>query len=67
MANKKHTPEDMFTIDAVISGVDGALVIYIDTDAELLPCNSEGPAKLRVYINDGDPIYANPDFPVESS
>ena len=51
------------TLDVYQSGIDGALVIHLDTDEELLPCNVHGPAKLRVYINDGDAIYENPRFP----
>jgi len=38
---------------------DGAWVVHIDTDPEG-ECTELGPRPLRVYINDGEPVYQNP-------
>lgn len=53
-----------FTFDVYRASSDGAWVVHIDTgDAEEageMSCNAEGPTPLRVYVNDGEPIYENP-------
>ncbi len=44
---------------------DGAAVVHIETDEDLLPCNERGPRPLRVYLNDDTdaPLWANPPAP----
>lgn len=51
------------SFDVYRSSLDGAIVIHIETDDDSLPCNTDGPAPLRVYINDDtdNPIYENKD------
>jgi hypothetical protein len=45
-------------IECDLSETDGALVMFINTDDDVMPCNADGPTGLRVYINDGD-LYDN--------
>lgn len=45
---------DMFT------GSDGVPVVYVETPGDW--DNNDGP-QCRVYLNDGDPLWANPDLP----
>lgn len=40
-------------------GEDGTLVLWIDTPE--LPEDEKGPV-IRVYLNDGEPIYENPPY-----
>lgn len=44
----------------VYQGEDGAWVVHIDTEG--MSENGQGPTPLRVYINDGEAVYANPDL-----
>lgn len=44
----------------VYRGKDGVMVIHVDTPG--LPCTEQGPV-CRVYLNDGEAIWANPDLP----
>ena len=49
-------------VDIYRSKIDGAVVVHIDTNEELLPCDAAGPTGLRVYINDDtdNPVYNSP-------
>ncbi len=51
-----------FTFD-MYYGVDGVPVLHVQTPGEW-DGNSIGP-RCRIYLNDGDPIWANPDLPDE--
>lgn len=49
------------TFDLYRSDVDGAYVVHVDTPAWM--DSDAGPTPLRVYVNDGDAIYARPEYP----
>lgn len=46
--------------DVYTSQIDGAAVVHVDTGSAQLGENHNGPSPLRIYLNDGDAIYANP-------
>lgn len=52
-----------FHFDAYFSDADGIPVVHVETGE--LDENAQGPI-CRVYLNDGDPLWANPDLPEEA-
>lgn len=56
-----HLPDVLGVAVTVVNGTDGATVVYIDTDEEMLPCTDAGPGPLRILLNDA-PVYENPGY-----
>lgn len=48
------------SFDVYVSEEDGTLVVHVDTEG--LQENAEGPI-MRLYVNDGEAVYANPPYP----
>lgn len=50
-------------VEIMESPVDHVVIVQIDTPG--LPENEDGPL-IRVYLNDGDPLFENPPYPKTS-
>lgn len=55
---ERPTANDRPSVDLYRAESGDAWVLHVDT--HMMDCNRAGPAELRVYVNDGEVVYANP-------
>lgn len=61
-------PDDCpFEFDIYRSSLDGTWVVHVETPAGDRSSENEHGPICRVYLNDGDPLWANPELPADDS